>query len=216
MNGAKIIIRPYEEKDREIVRKICCDTAFMGEDVTVFFDDREVFADFAISYYTDYEPQSSFVAEIENRVIGYICGCCDTRRYYQIFNSRILPKTIIRSLARGIFLRRKTINFISNTINSLMKGEFKRPYMTEDYPAHLHINVESPSRHLGAGRMLMNKFLEYLNEKKVSAVHLVSISKVGQPFFSKLGFDVLYSQKITYFDYLIKEPLDLKCFGKKL
>ncbi len=216
MEAKSIIIRPFEPKDKESVRKICCDTAFMGDSVTNFFDDCEIFADFAISYYTDYEPQSLFVASDRERIVGYICGCCDTQRYGQIFKSRILPKAILRSLARGIFLKTKTINFISNFFKSLLRGEFRRPSVFKEYPAHLHINIAYESRGLGAGLMLMNKFLGYLKEKNIPAVHLSSISKVGQEFFSKLGFEVIYSEKVTYFNHLVREPLYLICFGKRL
>lgn len=211
-----MIIRLYEEKDRLSVRRICCDTAFMGEDVANFLEDREVFADFAISYYTDYEPQSLFVAQSEDSVIGYIAGCRDTKRYEQIFKSRILPNTILRCLARGLILKPKSRKFIYNTFKSFLKGEFKRPEISKEYPAHLHINIDGEKRRLGTGLMLMNRLLEYFKEQKVYGVHLTSVSKIGQEFFFKYGFKKLYSIRVSYFDYLVKEPVELICFGKKL
>ncbi|MDP3143475.1 MAG: GNAT family acetyltransferase, partial [Candidatus Omnitrophota bacterium] len=65
-------IRHFKPADRDAVRKICCDTAFMGEPAENFFDDRKIFADVAISYYTDYEPESLFIAENEQEIIGYL------------------------------------------------------------------------------------------------------------------------------------------------
>lgn len=216
MKVEEIIVRPYEARDKESVRRICCDTAFMGEDINYFFDSREVFANFAISYYTDYEPESLFVAEINDNVAGYIAGCRDTKRYLQIFQSRILPKAILNSLSKGLFLKAKTIKFVSNTLKSLLKGEFKRPVVFREYPAHLHININKEMRNLGVGLKLMEKFLGYLRSRNIPALHLTSISKIGQSFFLKMGFEVVYSTKVTYFDYLVKEPVYLICFGKRL
>ncbi len=211
-----IIVRPYQGSDRESIRKICCDTAFMGEEVEAFFEDREVFVDFAISYYTDYEPESLFVAVEREAVIGYIAGCLNSLKYQQIFQSRILPKTILKGIARGLLLKPKARVFLLNCFKSLMKQEFKRPLFREEYPAHLHINVAPSARRLGAGEMLMNKLLEYFKAKDIPAVQLSSISKSGQSFFFKMGFTELYSRRITYFAYLVKEPVYLMCFGRKL
>jgi hypothetical protein len=52
---SQVVIRPSEQRDREAVREICCDTADGGERVESFFPDREVFADLLTLYYTDYE-----------------------------------------------------------------------------------------------------------------------------------------------------------------
>lgn len=216
MQVTDIVIRQYIPSDRDQVRKICSDTAFMGEAVTKFFDDPEVFADFAISYYTDYEPESLFVAQHSAGVVGYIAGCCDTNKYKRIFNSRILPRAILRSLSRNVIFNGKAANFLLRFFKSLVKGEFNRPDIAKGYPAHLHINLVREARGFGAGSMLMNKFLGYLKEKNIPAVHLSSIAKGGQEFFSKTGFDVLYSKRVTYFDHLVKEPLYLVCFGKRL
>jgi GNAT superfamily N-acetyltransferase len=216
MNSQDIIIRPYDARDRQEVRRICCDTAFMGDMLENFFDDREIFADFAISYYTDYEPQSLFVAENSGGIVGYIAGCCDTLRYKRILEGRILPKTILKILSRGLIVKLKTRVFLLNCLKSLMRGEFNRPVFLNEYPAHLHINITDNVRRLGVGFRLMDKLLEYFRENKITGVQLSSISKIGQSFFSKLNFAVLYSRRMTYFDYLVKEPVYLACFGKKL
>lgn len=102
-----LIIRPYAAGDREAVRRICCDTADAGHPVESFFSDRELIADLLMNYYTDYEPESVWVAEqaagpvitggpaiadepaIAGEMVGSLTGCCDTcrpgtltRRYY--------------------------------------------------------------------------------------------------------------------------------------
>jgi len=67
-------IRKFESKDRGQLRSISHDTAFMGQPASVFFEGREVFCDALNLYFTDYEPESCFVAEVDSVVIGYLIG----------------------------------------------------------------------------------------------------------------------------------------------
>ena len=68
-------IRNYRPSDREAVRTLCCSTGFLGEPIDPVYEDRELFADFLTTYYTDHEPESCFVLEIEGRISGYLLGC---------------------------------------------------------------------------------------------------------------------------------------------
>ena len=76
-----INIRPYQTGDRAALRTLCCDVADRGLPIEHFFSDREVAADLLTKYYTDYEPESTFVAICNGRLVGYINGCTDNRRY---------------------------------------------------------------------------------------------------------------------------------------
>src|SRR6266568_8726897 len=67
-------IRSYQASDRGAVRKLCCETGFLGDPIDPVFQDRELFADFLTSYYTDKEPESSFVLEIDGEIRGYLIG----------------------------------------------------------------------------------------------------------------------------------------------
>ena len=68
-------IRRYRKSDRNVVRKICCDTGFLGNSINNIFQDRDLWADALTSFYTDKEPESIFIAEEKGRIIGYIFGC---------------------------------------------------------------------------------------------------------------------------------------------
>ena len=70
-----IHIRPYSHGDRESIRHICCETGFSGDPVDLLFQDRDVFADFLTRYYTDWEPESTFILEDDGQVVGYLTGC---------------------------------------------------------------------------------------------------------------------------------------------
>src|SRR5438445_597293 len=67
-------IRPYRASDRDAVRRLCCETGFLGKPIDPVFADRELFADFLTGYYTDWEPESAFVLETGGEVKGYLLG----------------------------------------------------------------------------------------------------------------------------------------------
>jgi len=72
------IVRKYKKEDRKSVRKIACDSAFMGEPCEIFFKGRDFLADVLTLYFTDYEQESCFVAEVDNIVAGYLIGARDS------------------------------------------------------------------------------------------------------------------------------------------
>lgn len=59
-----------------------------------------------------------------------------------------------------------------------------------DYPAHLHIALAPQAQGKGAGRALMDTYLEALRSAEVPSVHLsMSASNTGaRAFYDRLGF----------------------------
>ena len=45
-NDDAFTIRSYQPSDREAVRRLCCQTGFLGEAIDPVYEDRELFADF--------------------------------------------------------------------------------------------------------------------------------------------------------------------------
>src|SRR5690349_14905436 len=66
--------RKYRPSDRDIVRQLCCETGLLGTPIDPVFEDREIFADYLTAYYTDWEPESAFVLEVDGEVKGYLLG----------------------------------------------------------------------------------------------------------------------------------------------
>lgn len=197
----KTRIRSFTPADRDALRQLCADTAFMGEPVERFMQDRSLFADWATSYYTDYEPQSILLAEYNRGLIGYIMGARREQDYDKVFWRALVPRLIFKS--SGSFMLKHTSRvFFLNLAASLFRGEFRRTDFSKMYPAHLHINVDKNFRGLGAGSLLMNKFLGYLSSTGIKAVRLATLSRKAALFFEKSGFHLLYRQRMTYFDYL--------------
>src|SRR2546427_11491881 len=73
-NHKSFTIRSYRNSDREAVRRLCCETGFLGDPIDPVYQDRELFADFLTTYYTDHEPESCFLLEADSEIRGYLLG----------------------------------------------------------------------------------------------------------------------------------------------
>jgi ribosomal protein S18 acetylase RimI-like enzyme len=202
-----VVIRAYEPRDREAARKICCDTAFQGEPVEKFFTDREVFADALMNYYLDFEPESSFVAEVNGKVVGYVTACCDSKRYRRTFALRILPLLLLKSLARGVFWKRGTRRFAWAMVRGVLSGAVRAPKLRRMYPAHLHINFSREFRGEGFGKQLMERALEHLRDAGASGVHIVTVKENDGAvrFFRAMRFQPLEFLPAPYWEETVNE-----------
>lgn len=216
MGNDDIVIRKFEVKDRQALRKIACETAFMGKPGSVFFEGEEVFADALTIYFTDYEPESCFVAEVEGQVAGYLIGTKNTATLEKISNARIYPWLLLKAFTQGVFFKKKNIGFIYRILLSALKGEFKAPDFSRQYPATLHINMREKFRNLGAGAKLICAYLDYLAKENVRGVHLATFSNAGNNFFNKQGFELLYKAHRSYFRHILHDDICISVYGRKL
>ena len=213
-NDSMFIIRKYNAQDRSVVRQICCKTALMGEPSAGFFNDDEIFADALTVYFTDYEPESCFVAEYENSVIGYLLGAKDVKRMDKIFADKIALPLFIKALRRCIFFHKRNVKFLFHVFLSLVKGEFKSPNFSKDYPATLHINIIKEYRAGGIGSKLINTYLDYLKEQAVGGVHFATMSDKASRFFKNKNFQLLIQGKRSYFRYFLGKNIPIYIYGK--
>ncbi len=191
--AAGAVIRIYRFSDKPSVRKICSDTADLGRAVENFFYDREVFADLMTDYYTDFEPRCLWVAEYQTRVVGYLSGCLDSRRYLRIIWLWVIPCVFFRGIWRGLLWHKDTWRFFKAMLKNLLLGGFNRKDLFDVYPAHMHINLEEPFRHQGLGGALVERFLEQIRQVHLAGVQ-VSVcqdNRAACDFFERLGFSVL-------------------------
>ncbi len=216
------VIRKYRHEDRAAVRHICCETGFLGEPQEAVFHGRDVFADMWSSYWTDYEPESAFVAEWEGRVAGYLLGCLDTERQERIFKKEIAGKLFRKALRQGFFIKPRNAATVSRMIRSIVKGELSIPQdeIQAEYPAHLHTNIADPElRGRGLGWKMMEAYFDYLRDNDVKGLHLgtTSHNKQAVPFYHRCGFEIIVKQRFTGYDFAIPDPpLYLLYFARKL
>ena len=182
-------IRPYEPRDREAVRTICCDTADRGDPVDSFFPDREVFADLLTRYYTDYEPESTWVGERDGEVTGYVTGCLDTRRFLRVMMFGVAPRLLIKVIRREVLKYPQAKQFIRANLGLWLRGT-KKTVNLDDYPSHLHVNLKPGSRSRGLGGELVRRFLEEAKAAESRGVHanVREDSARARKFFESLGF----------------------------
>ena len=177
------MIRRYEPRDRSAVRALCCDTALAGAPIDPVFSDREIFADVLTRYYTDFAPTESWVAEDNGQVVGYLTGCLDTRRFLRTMKWRIVPVVLLKALVRGALWHRLVRQ-------NLRWPASQRQQLSENFPAHLHLNLAAGYRGHGIGRQLLEKFLEQARHAGVTGIYagVSDVNLAGQKFFERAGF----------------------------
>lgn len=210
-----VTIRKFLPYDREHLRRISCETAFHELKRGVVFSDNEILADAFTLYYTDYEPQSCFVAIAHNRVVGYIIGTKDVSIMERISSKKIFPRLIWKALQRGVFFNIGNLRFIFYCLRSACKREFFMPDFSRRFPAMLHINIESGYRMGGIGRRLIKTFEAYLQDQRVLGVHFGTFSEGTEDFFIKMGFARLFQGKRSYLKPYLGKEINFYVFGKQ-
>jgi len=210
-----ILIRKFCDADRGAIRRIACETAFAGLARNAVFDDDELLADILTLYYTDYEPDSCFVAACGKVTVGYVVGTKDARAMRRIFYGKIISQAVARSLARGSLLKRNNRGYILQVIAGYLRGEFYVPDFTKDYPATLHINIDEGFRGQKVGTLLIERYLGFFREEKIPGFHCSVISEKAKIFFEKFGCMVLFKNAYSHLRYLEKE-INHYILGKRL
>jgi hypothetical protein len=194
---ARRVIRPYRVEDRPVLRAICADTGFLGRPIDPVFEDRELFADYLTSYYTDAEPESTFVCELNGEVKGYLMGSRFPKRKAR-FETRMLPGLVLRGLWR-CFTRpyhaasRKYVRWI------LTQARRENPFTPPDIP-HFHFNIRPEARSVANTVQLVDTFLQYLydnGERQVYAQVVTYESRRGDRMFARYGFRVIDQREVT-------------------
>ncbi len=208
----KINIRPLDpHKDKQYVRHIACETAFMGRPLEHFMDGRKIFADLMTNYYLYYEPESCFVAEDKERskVVGYLLGTKDTNRERRISHLFIYPKVVGKLLTFRYSFGQKTIIHAFRALRSYILDENLRPPV-DKYPAHLHINLLARYRRMGIGTQLMDAFIRYLISCRAKGVHLITTSNNSGAisFYEKYGFNIYRRVETSLWSSLIEGKIE--------
>lgn len=207
-------IRSYRASDREAVRRLCCQTGFLGEPIDPVYEDRELFADFLTTYYTDHEPESSFVIEKDGELRGYLLGCRKPLRnqVYSLYQNIVL---FLRALLRYPRYNARSRSFI---LWLLMNGWREVPAAPRRTP-HFHINLLPDARKIATTRALMSAYLSYLykrGEKRVYGQIVTFESRRGEAMFERYGFRVMNRAEITKYRKLHPGSVYLSTVVKNL
>lgn len=217
MATSRVSIRNFDLHDTCRVREIAWKTAFQGALPKRTQVDKNLLADLLTLYYTDLEPESIFVADVNGKVVGYIMGSINPGRFrkktIELFLIKIAPRIVFGRYKKTI----RNLPLLFFLISGVLKGE-RDPKMEDEYTAHLHINIEGDYRGSGLGSQLMSVWLQYLEKRKVGGVYLstVSTNQKAILFFEKLGFRLFCHYRSTFWSFVSGKTAYVKIFVKKL
>lgn len=213
-SDADFQIRSFRASDREAVRELCCRTGFLGEPIDPVYEDRELFADFLTTYYTDHEPESSFVVESQGKLQGYLLGSRKPllNQLYSFQQNLVL---FVRAVLRYPRYNRQSRRFIRWMV---MNGWREVPAAPSRTP-HFHINLLPEARRISTTRALMSAYLSYLygcGEKQVYGQIVTFESRRGEKMFERYGFRVMNRAEITKYRSYYPESVYLSTVIKNL
>ena len=182
-------IRSYKSADTSAVYEICLKTGNSGQDATHLFSDPLVLGHIYVGPYMAFEPQSVFILEDDQGPCGYIMGVLDSQTYYQWMHSEWLPK--IRVNYKKPTGNPNTWDETEKITDLLFHPVAQR--LLPDYPAHLHIDLLSRAQGKGQGKLLMDRFIDYLKYNKIPGLHLELSSNNDRAFnfYRKYGIEQL-------------------------
>ena len=186
-------IRSYKSADTSAAYEICLKTGNSGQDATHLFSDPLVLGHIYVGPYMEFEPQSVFILEDDQGPCGYIMGVLDSQTYYQWMHSEWLPK--IRVNYKKPTGNPDTWDETEKITDLLFHPVSQR--LLPDYPAHLHIDLLSRAQGKGQGKLMMDRFIDYLRNNKIPGLHLDLSSRNDRAFnfYRKYGMEELDRNK---------------------
>lgn len=213
--GSGLKVRKYKPEDRKAVRRICADTGFLSNPIDPVFEDRELFADFLTRYYTDWEPESSFVLLNEGEIRGYLTGCRELRRHKR-FMWQVGPSLVLRLLWNYFFVYGKRSRAFVRWI--IMRGRKETPYTPKGMP-HLHINLLKDSQGVRQTRLIVDAFFTYLGEAGDTHVYGQVVgyeTRRSKRTFARYGMEVVDEVEVSKYRELVDHPVYCFTFIKDL
>ncbi len=221
MGDLQFIIRPYRSSDREMVFCIAADTAFFGEPVEAFLDDRRLFCEAFYAYYTDLEPQHGFVActgrDEREQVVGFLMGSVDTARRDGFLVWKILPGIVRKAITGHYRLGKRTWRYAIEQLKAALRGSNPHANLAL-YPAHMHINLMEAWRGHGLGRQLIERYRKHLSGLRVEGVHLhtTNLNRAACRLYEHAGFHLLEARPTQAWKRWVKKPVENRVYGLRL
>ncbi|MBI4025554.1 MAG: GNAT family N-acetyltransferase [Verrucomicrobia bacterium] len=210
------ITRPYEKRDRAVIRRICCETGFLGDPIDSVFSDRDLFADYLTRYYTDVEPESCWVGEKDGAVVTYLIGCGRWRlhRWWSVWNGLRMAAKAASRFVRGRYdaKDRKFLGWV------LTRGWRETPWAPAQ-AAHFHFNSLKEHRKMGIARDLLMTLFEEMKKRGVRRVYGQMITyntRRTEKVYEYLGWKVADKKRVTKYDGVLDKEMYLTTVVREL
>ena len=210
-------IRPYRLADRAAIRRLCCETGYLGRPVDCLFRDRELFADLFTNAYLNHQPEWALVAEADGQLVGYLLGAVS--RHFDLLLMRsgfVTTAKMVLRLAAGCYSgHRRSRQFIRWL---LTVGYLEQPRHPSE-AAHLHCDLERGF----CGRGILRRLWEVYQER----LRLAGVTRCYGAFFShsqrrpetvyaRYGFKVFDRKRTTLFEPEITDPVEIVCVARRI
>jgi hypothetical protein len=209
--------RQYLEPDREEVRRICCDTGFLGNPVDPLFQDRELFADLFTNAYLDYEPEWTLVADRGGLVAGYLTGSVAPGFNRNLMRSGFQTACkMLKRLVTGKYRHHPRSEQFVRWV--LTRGLMEQPSHPEG-AAHLHLNLERPLRWGAVARRLLATFESMILAAGINHYYAKFFScpkRNPEHLYDRLGFQVYSRTETTIFQPEIADRVHIVCVQRRL
>jgi GNAT superfamily N-acetyltransferase len=203
-----IFIREGKERDILNLRKLAAATAYFGDPGSHFFSDSELLADLIINYYLYYEIEHLWVAELDNEIIGYVCGHFNQRSYMRCIVFKILPRALTKALLRAKIFSLKSLKLLYYNLRHLIALQEIPAKDVQKYSVHIHQNIRKGFRGRGVGSKLLDRFLSAVDKDKLGMQFKALRETDRFKFFERYGFKRYYYRRAYVWErWLGKSPL---------
>ncbi len=188
-------IRRADAADRAAIYQITLKTGQYGADAAGIYHDAELLGHIFAVPYLVLEPACCFVAEDVQGVVGFVVGTADTSG----FNARLENEWWPDLRAKYPIPDLKTREHW--TADERLYNKIHRPQtpptaVSQNFPAHLHLNILPRAQGQGAGRRLFDIWCNAMRSQGAKAAHLdVSMHNPrALAFWQKMGFEEIDHQ----------------------
>ncbi|SDQ74338.1 GNAT family N-acetyltransferase [Actinopolyspora saharensis] len=161
-----MIVRGLRPGDEVAVRRICVATGDAGEHARNILREPELMAHVFASPYLLLQPELCFLAESSGQPLGYVVAALDSVEFYRRWEREFSP-CFARGHPAPPLGGGWDESARADDADEQLRLLLHRPRTmllpdTDVYPSHLHINVLSGARRMGAGKALLRALFDAL------------------------------------------------------
>ncbi len=191
-------IRPARPDDTYSLYRICLQTADNGDDASEIYADPLILGHFYVGPYIAFEPNLCFVLSDQQSpdplagggVAGYVLGTSNSSAFRHYCEQNWFPPVRSRYPLPPVDDRSAD----ASMVRSIHRGH--ELHQSDNFPAHLHIDIMPRARGQGFGKRLIKSFCGQLEVMGVTGVHLrvgpANTNAIG--FYQHLGFEQVDAQ----------------------